>query len=319
MPRLPQPPTFTQETLQLYPAVAELDASRGVIATPVDELGGLDPAKRVTLARLAGLHGRYISPLDDVSETHDAPLELLPEDFANGSVENIQNGLIIYSWDDRLRHPGLEQFIRIHGRGNWGMPGVVFPSNEFKTVARSPRDLAAHTMAQTREANKDNTAESDEEIEAKVGRSAGHAILGKMTEMKKLDDAMELKRATLLMPLMREAHSNLTRHWQAHYLPKNIDALRKQYDEELHDTIETAAINADVSRAVLNATHRAVTSNLYRRGSSRELAQNWVAYLRMSREYIQARRREIAASGKLCTQELQLYQQFLDAPTRNAA
>lgn len=308
MPRIPE--RAYQEPLALYPVVEQLNEVNGVLQTPASEVPGIIPEKRVTLLRLASLHGLKLGPKDAVTINYDSLLDIAEQDFNMANAISINTGLYIYPGDERYRSPATEQLVRIRKDNEWNSPAVVFPTEQFRTVARSPQDLAKHAMAVTREANKDNSDPID--VEGKVGRSAGHALLGKINGLEKLEATLAATRNDLLLPLNREVNNNTSRPWQAHYLPKNIDKKRKQFDEELHHTLDTAAINLNIGTTALQAAHRALVSNLYRRGSRNELSSQWLNYLTLSRDYVKARRSKIATSKAECKLQMNFYQQFID-------
>ncbi len=321
MPRKPE--HLDQAPLPLfYPAVSELNASNGVMHGTPESLPNVDPEKRITLGRLTGLYGLQYGPNHSVNLSQDPLIEVVREDFWRASPCGLTHGLYIGREDDRYTDPKTEQLIRIHRDRDYHSYGVVFPSDQFHTVARSPLDLIKHAMATTRNANKDNG--DTEDVEARVGRTAGHALESKIAAMNKIDAELEAARTAVFVPLQAEAMSNRAHPWIARYRSKDIDALLKSVDKQYHEVIDTAAINFnvgstalkgahDTAASALKAAHRAGASALYRTPDNLTRNIRMVDVINMLRRYTQERRIKIAISKEECERILASdYQEFLD-------
>jgi hypothetical protein len=298
-----------QEALFLSPA-STLDQSRGVIDIPLAELEGVDPERRITLARMAGMLGRAIA--DTPPSPHaDYPLDVYRKNFLDASPDSIEHGLYIPPSDSRFAR--AELLVTVSREPcNLDLPGVVlpsvgvvFPKEEFAVVARNARDLVKHVKAQTLKANGDHP--DRDEAEAKAHRSAAHAMEGKLQGLNTLDNELIGERK-LLGKIFREAKSS----WSAHYKAKNLDRDRKLADELIHNAAETASINLNLGTVALNAMHRAIVSSLYRRGSSRELNLMWQTYTSLTGRYANARRGKVSQSRNACEKQLAIYAPSLE-------
>lgn len=309
MPKIAQ---YIQEPIVLYPVAQELDANHGVLQTPLDNLVGIDPDRRITLARLANAHGNYLGPIQP-QENEDVVLEVSAKDFEYAQPAAIGHGLWIPRKDPRYRSPTTEDLVRISPKGGPFLPGLVFPTGEWRKVARSPKDLARHTMDQTRTANL-NIADLTE-TERKVGASAAHALDQKDTYMESLKTNLLERRNQLLVPLYKQTRQRSGKpRYQNQFLAKNLDRKRREFDEILHDTIETATINLDLNRFAINGLHRAVNSNLYRRGSSVDLIHQWRGYVAFIGAYDKARITRLEISQSECQRVRKAYEPFVTKP-----
>lgn len=306
MPKLHVVPE--QHPLQLYPIVGLMDAENGGMPYDYTNIATIDATKKITLAKLAFKLGEHIGPSESAIND-DSLLDVTSQDIERAAPRVIEAGLYIPHTDPRWRNWSTEQLVTLTPRTR----GVVFPSDQFKTVARSPADMAKHIMSTTRNASKDDS--DPEATEAKIGRSAAHGLSSKIDSLTKLDAELQDERNNLIKPVYLEAIRNQNRNWSAHYKPKNLDKLRADFDDKLHDTINTAVINMDISVYATKALHRAVTSNLYRRGSSNDIANAWVQYSLLSGTYMLERRNKVAISIKKCATELKNFQPFLDQKT----
>ncbi len=297
--------------MPLFPVASELNDSRGVIGADIVALPTVDPEKKITLGRLTGYYGDLLGSRHAVTQDHDSLLELETTDFELAEPKKIESGLYIYPDDPRYNHPSTEQLVRLRAKGDWFSPGVVFPSQHYATVARSPANLAEHVMNKTRKA-KDDKADRVV-IDASVGRSAGHALKSKMSAMNSYENELLSIRSSVLIPLYRETLRNLSnRPWDARFKAKNLDKKRKIFDEMLHDTVETSTINQDISITAINGLHRAITSQLYRYGSNQNRSQRWKDYILLYGTYTKSQCEKIQLSKQRTADELKFYEQFLD-------
>ncbi|MGI9027693.1 MAG: hypothetical protein ACR2FM_02520 [Candidatus Saccharimonadales bacterium] len=308
MPKVPQ---YSQEPLALYPVVAELDAVHGRVTNELESLQLPSAQSRITLMKLASRYGEQFGPNDSVTTTQDTLLQVGPENFFNSQPETLRSGLYIHPRDPRFRDPSTEQLVKVRSAGTARGIGVVFPAHEFHIVARSASDLAKHVMAKTRRSNENNPDAMC--VEARVGRSAGHALVGKVLGLNELENDFITVRNTVLIPLYREAKRNGDKHWSAHYGPKNLDKKRQVFDELTHEIIDTATINLDLGSTAIKAAHRAETSRLYRARSTRQRSANWLSSISFVGKYLNARHHKVIASRDQCQKELKFYHEFLDS------
>jgi hypothetical protein len=303
MPRLPE---NIQEPMALYPVVEELNTSRGVLAEQAEELG-FDMEKRLKLSSLVRAYGDHLGPTENAKYDFDLLLDASSEDFKNASIDSLKTGLYIFPDDARYHRKGTEQLVRV---GNWkgnnrSVPGIVFPSHEFTKVGHSPPGLTERAMAKTRASQSSkNNGNVDE---GSVGRSAAHIMEGYISRLTVLDSELSVRRRKLYIPLYREVSQ-----WAPHFKPKNLDKKRREFDEEIHEIIDTASLNINIGSTALKAAHRAVVSKLYRRGSAKELNDQWASHIKFAGDYLKDRREKISISKHLCGEELKAFQPFLD-------
>lgn len=272
-----------------------------VQAGQYDEVSGED---RITLNRLINLAGQ------DVNVTPEPEIR----DFENAAPVAIERGLYIPYKDPRYQR--AQQMVRL-GVDATTSPtlhnvGVVFPSSEFHIVARNARDLARFTEARTRNANKDNP--DRDEIRQKVGRSAGHALFEKITDIFGLNSQIKDE-----LTVMRSLYRDLNSSWQAHYKSKNLEKKRAFADERIHETSETSTINLNLGSTAIKGLHRAIKKNLY--GGNRthaETAFNWQSYIKLVGRYMGARVHKLELSQTMCEEEFAKYRHFLE-PQAEAA
>lgn len=308
MPRVPE---YTQEPLALYPVVTKLDSVQGRVTDSLESLR-LNPSQtRITLMKLASRYGEQLGPTDPVTTTQDNLLQVGPADFRNIQADMLYPGLYIHPRDPRFKDPATEQLVKVRSNDAPDQPGIVFPAREFHVVARNAADLAKHVMAKTRRANDNNP--DGESVEARVGRSAGHALEGKVLGLNELEKEYITVRNSVLIPLYREAKRNGAVHWRAHYGPKNLDKKRRLFDELTHEVIDTASLNLNLGSTALKAAHRAEASKLYRARSTRERSANWLASLEFAGNYLKARHHKVIISRNQCQKELIFYREFLNS------
>lgn len=287
------------------PAIHFLNDNNGVMRKPFEDIEHHDIRTKITLGRLAHLYGQTLGPTKGVNYDGDKILEITREDFYRAHPNSIILGLVIARNDSRYMDRSTQQLVRIPKHKS--EPGIVFPEDEFLTITYSPSGMAARVMAGTRAANK-----GEPDIDEKVLRSAGHALDSKIKSLTKLDNSLEYLRVNTIAPIQEEAYRNGNRHWQAHYSPKNIDALRLEVDERYHEAIDIAAINWNIGSKALKAAHRAAASALYRTPDSEKRTQNWAVCANFLRGYIIARQEKIRTATQECQTQLDVYQPFLD-------
>jgi hypothetical protein len=288
-----------------------LDESRGVISASQELIEEIGPDTRITLGRLALKLGEEIAPHAPREEHRDKALRIYRKDLYAAEPQTIETGLYIPPSDPRYRTAELLITVgdepcelELPGVVDKRM-GVVFPREEFHVVARNARDFTKHVKAKTLRANKENG--DRDEVEAKTYRSAAHAMDQKIQSLGGLENKL-IEDRHLLGKIFRDTRST----WRAHYKAKNLEKDRKAADELIHDTAETASINLNLGTTSINALHRAITSNLHRRGSAREITHMWQSYSRMVGRYVNARRGKVIQSRNACLKQLNVYAPYLE-------
>jgi hypothetical protein len=253
---------------------------------------GVAGEDRITLGRLIKLAGEGIyEPWQ-----HEEP-----------AISFINQGLYIHPQDPRFARAQLLVRSGVDLQSNDPKNfGVVFPPEEFRTVARSPRDLVRHMQAVTRRANETN--EDPDDVAERTGRSAGHVLTEKMAAMAALSGTLEGRQAFL-----RKMYKELRSPWIAHYMSKNLERHRGSVDEMIHDTADLATVNLNLCSEALKRMHVGVKKKLY--GGNRthdEISKEWQAYITLVGRHIGMRLLKVDASVRLCEVELSTYQPYLD-------
>lgn len=298
-----------QEELFASP-VTLLNENRGVVVGSEELINEIGPDTRITLGRLAVSLGQELAP-QPREDKSDKPLQVYRKDLYIAQPQSIKTGLYIPPSDPRYRTADLLVTV-----GNepceLELPGVVdrrvgvvFPREEFSVVARNARDLTKHVKAKTLRANQNNG--DRDEVEAKTYRSAAHAMDQKIQSLSGLENKL-IEERSLFGRIYREARST----WRSHYKTKNLDKDRRLADELIHETAETASINLNLGTTSINALHRAITSNLYRRGSAREINSMWQNYSSLAGRYVNARRGKVIQSRNACLKQLNIYAPYLE-------
>ncbi len=301
--------TSSPEQLWAYASISRLNETRGVVDLPLQETG-INPDQRVNLATLAGAYGCLFDSDGPVTAQTDKDLHVFAHDFSRAEPEIIKTGLYIPHIPPRSnRRLRLEDSLITIGHQPVSLEadgvvphntGVVFPPDEFVIVARNAADFVK--AVKNRTANVNTGKLNREEVIAKKNRSAAHAMEDRLTRMDKLEDEI-IEETELLRKVFRQTRST----WRAQYKAKNLDKDRKIADELIHETAEISGGTFNLGTTAISALHRAITSNLYRRGSSNDLLRNWDAYLTMTGQYANARRGKIWQSRADCEQQLGLY------------
>lgn len=300
-----------------------LDRTRGLIPYSLEDLPDLDPECRIALWGLTRAYGERFGPLPNAGSGEDALLSVSPEDRRLATPKSIKKGLYIDPADPRYKDalslvkikysPGVrmaeEIGLRLPFRVNYTRrdihSGVVFPPEEFDTVAHGPSALVAFTRTRTQRAQQSNPDRVD--ARQAVDRSGGHVMESYIARMDTLEKKYHEDRQLMIM-LYRQA-SGAARY--AHYKTKNLDRAMKLGQEMFHETIEIASFN-NWSKLAVNGIHRSVTSSLIRRGTSEDVRLAWRRLTTLQGLYINARHFKLIQARALCQSYLSRYQQALD-------
>jgi len=309
---------MTEQLGLAYPIVAQLDISKGVYDVENLQELEIDPDQRQNLPMLAGRIGVAMG-VEPRTTVTDNTLRVGFRDFRNAKPSYLQTGLIIEPGDIRFEKAqqlvvARRQETELNLQGIVpATTGVVFPADEFKIVARNARDFAKHIQATTRRANEGSSQIDHDELEKKVQRSAAHALRGKKEGMEKLDSELIEQRQ-----LMGKMYRDSNHIWRTAYLAKNLNQDRKRADELIHRTAETATINLNLGTREVSNMHRALASELYRRGSSKELAQSWQRSVTWVALHLNAKRGKLDQSIKDCNAEFADFAGYIPTNTNKA-
>lgn len=312
---------------ELLPSiVTQLNESRGVFDVEDFESIGLDLERRSNVVVMAGRLGVAMSELPrdaSVEGRHqDRALDVYGDDFERSRLEALNDGLIIRPDNPLYKNPKNKRIvtletmpISIYGK----LPGVQAPyvgvalgPGEYTKIARYPGPLAERARAVTLDAHRHDMNREDAE-EAGL-RASGHILEDKLEGLARLDAQLAGSSALLL-----SMHKDARIVWRTSYLGKNLNRRRKEADELIHEIVEVAANSLGYTTPEVNAAHRVFVSNMYRRGSARELAQSWQAITDWATRYINAKRGKVNQSQNGCNRVLRIYQSHLDKAMKQQA
>lgn len=267
------------------------------IVTPVEfeevleaqQLPDIDYDRRITFGRLLTATAAALA----VPEGYASPVDL-----ERSRPEVLVGGLYIRRQDPR------------HGSSHLTYSEVVFPSQEFDTVARSPHDMGEQVYGLNHKRNKSTT--DRDERHATAMRAAGHVLDERLTKLNGFRARLIMREHTLSR-LMSEVVQ--TEHpWIAHWKAGNLEAARAMADQAIHETAEVATVNLGWNHAAVEGMHRAITTVLYRPDQNLGLMRaGWRAYLKMVLDHTAAKAQLVSRSYQGCMKELETYQPFLDA------
>jgi hypothetical protein len=298
---------------ELFPSIAtQLDETGGLVVISDLETIGLDPERRSNITMMAGAIGVHLAEVPRTGVNTDRAFAVHRNDFYGADPHHLGWGLYMPIGDRRRQHarqlavignePCELELPGVVGRYD----GVVVSEQEHIWIVRNALDMAKAVDAKTRRANADNR--DCEELEEKAGRSVAHALEAKRDTLVRLDDELTEQRA-VLWRINRDARIV----WRTTYLAKDLDQKRRLAEELIHETARIACINLGHGTTVVNAIHRAITSDLYRRGSSRELSQQWKRYTAFVGLYTNAKRGKVDQSRQACERELSRHEHYLPA------
>lgn len=298
----------------------QLDESRGIVeAMP----GHIDPDEKMTFSSFAGEFGSVFGG-GELEEGVDVELHVRAEDFTNIRPDALRSGLFIHKNDPRYSRVRKDDVDRTEQLAwAWGdLPltpmniklieklkltetGVVLPADEFITVAHNPGAMNAFIKARTRNFNADNKDSLD--VDERTGRSAGHAMEGKIERIGELIPSLEGE-----IKLFRTIYQASLPGSETMYKAGEWDAMRRVAEVRLHTLIDTARLNLELDTEQVKSMHRALTSKLWHEGSGEELAANWRVYASLGAQYAYARLIKAMQSRERCWEELYVYQPYLE-------
>ncbi|MCA9334328.1 hypothetical protein KC963_04730 [Candidatus Saccharibacteria bacterium] len=315
---------------ELLPSVETVGPPRyGDIPTyTIDDLSELDLERRTTLPTVSRQIGQVLSRHLIESSTTDNALTISKEDRERVQEESLQSGLYIY--EDDPRYVDASELVTVRSRRGVAIargmrltlpfeadfasqPAVVFPSDEYSKVARSPYDLVKATMANTRNAKQKANLElpeaerlSGEEIEKEVKASA-RAVLRTYIESTEDLESEYLADGSTLSRINRQTQGiapGETKTPQNQYKGINLVKEIRRAEEMFRETIEVAAINNNWGNKQVAGAHNALTKGLYRGISPRENVLVWRSMTSVQEDYINSRRFKLLQARARCEDHL---------------
>lgn len=270
-------------------------------AVPAGEHTGVDPTGRITLRRLLGVISSEIEIIEEPTI----------KDFEGAEPTKIEQLLYVYPLDRRYRDT-KQPVVIISNNGlqptSDSRIGVLFPVEEFSTVARNARDLARHTFNKTRNANK--TLPDREERDEISRRSVIHALTGKVVSMQNLlcdyDDENKIYKSLF---------KDLKTDWIAHQKSSTLDVRREFVDQKIHANAELAAMSINLGNLAVDGIHNAIRKNLYGGNkSSSEQAHIWQRYIAVNGRHNNAKAAKLQLSIEQTNKIAEIYK-FNEAKT----
>lgn len=299
--------------------------NNNVLAAPA--LGETDrqydgPLRVISLEEAAAYVGSLIAPHEFKGQflDEDPELEVDKDDYYNAHPSSINRGVYVparqtfvpFTEENRKLVVIRDHAPDIQPAGAVAQNnGVIFHPGDHKRIAHHSGFMAKAVKWKTEEAN-EPVANSDnrDKIEQTILRSGGHTMESRIESIWNFDaellDEYELFfqvfLSTRLTPPVR-------------YRPDTVSKLMQTAENKIHRIAETSKYRRGLKNYEVQAMHRAITSNLYRRGSTGQLRMHWQAYAIMGGRYANARIAKIHQARRGCEQELTKYQPALAAKT----
>jgi hypothetical protein len=295
-------PAANTEALFASPVEA-LDSTNGVMFRRIEDLPHIDPEKRITLPRLCKELGNTLGWVIDTSADSDPVIGVSPEDLAHADVAALNRGLYINPYGYPVS--AFKQLVKKPGgaieiEGEIVLPsgyGVVFPADEYTKFPRNPGAIAQSVQAANRETNR--FTHDRDEVKRRALSSAGQTMSGYIQELDLQESAL-IQERQLLRAVYREVRNDKTAVWLSHYKGNNLDKMRQDADELIHETVETAMLNLNLDSKEESAVHRAVSKKLYRAGSSREIARNVADFTYITGRWAKTRMAMVGLARQEC-------------------
>ena len=303
----------TPRLLEQVGPVRYLNVREGIILLEDLPEGRFDPERPMDYLEFMGEIGVALADELPKSPTWDNALEAHGEDFKRASIDNLTAGLYFSPRESFRRTEvvtvGKEQ-PTITPPGVRGMnEGVAMTGDEFRSIARSPWDLAKHIHAKTIEANEKRPPKKkldDETLSNTAGRSIAHGLRSKKEELLDLDTGLKIERLAL-----RAVHDLAAgREVPGELSLDEMDWYRRVSSIAIHKTVRIAADQLGYGTTVRGGINRALVSTFYRSDpETRTIAlQN---YTRWAGYYIDAKRGKINQSLQVCRQVFARHSHFL--------
>lgn len=307
-----------------------LDETGAIFPYNMNDLEGIDPNGRITLARLAmrigdTLHQQSLPGLES-STALKPDLGVTMADRKRAGAPSIERGLYIYADDPRYADADLiiqnRFFAGVSEVATKGVvlpfpanyrhqPAVVFKEADYHKIPRNPKALVRAIRSTNRVYNAANTNMAETTRRSKS--AAGQAMAGYVLNVKDLlhEGARDRKIINRLQRQVPEANPHKQNTPQNQFLAKNLVAQMTRFNGMLYDTVETAAINNGWSRPETHGVHLAHISKLYLGDSPKETSDAWRNRLGLQENYTNARYFKLIQALRECQTYEQYYRPFM--------
>jgi hypothetical protein len=303
-----------------FDPVRYLNANEGLIL--LEDLPGdrFDPERPMTYIDFMGEIGVALAEEPPRTTVWDGALEVHGEDFAKATISRLDTTLY---FDARSSQRRLEVATIGRRTPRLELPGIVdrnlgvaMSGDEFRSIARSPYDLAKHVHAQTMEANQKRPPEErldDETLANTAGRSVAHALRAKKEELIKLEIKLQIERAALLaVNSLAGAGENGPK------LPlTEMDWYRRVSAIAIHNAVRVSSDQYGYGTTVRRGINRALVSHFHR-GTPQARASKLHEYTQWAGYYTNAKRGKIDQSLQLCGQVFGEYRHFLSTKNQES-
>jgi hypothetical protein len=184
--------------------------------------------------------------------------------------------------------------------------GLMFPPDEYRVAAHNPEGIANRVYART--AARSQKGELPSAKDARAKRSAGHAL---DTTMKNQVTQGLIYREELkgFGVLVRDA----TRKSGASVKAKNLELLRANADERIHQMVEGVGLRFEQSDKEIAGVHKAVRRRIYNGNfSSAERLFNFIDYIHYLGAYTTAKRARLVLAYTRTRDEHAKYKPYID-------
>lgn len=185
--------------------------------------------------------------------------------------------------------------------------GLMFPPGEYTIAARNPEGLAQIVYARTE--NKSVEGELPSERTARAERSAGYALI--KNRDKQIAQGLIYRQeldgfGILVRDAMRKSGASVK--------AKNLEVLRANADERIHQMVESVGLRFGQSDKEIADIHKAVKRRVYNGNfSSVERLFNFVDYIHYLGAYTTAKRAKLVIAFTRTREEIKKYQPAIDA------
>jgi len=226
----------------------------------------------------------FVRLLQVVAATVPAGTEPRPADYFMASPSYIEQGLYIPPASPIYDSAVQTSRIKVDGEKathkNMAGAGVVFPAEEYEIISRNVEGLA---------------------LVAK--RDAQSRLMQKLLSER-------LNYSALYLDIRPPGRTR--------YYARNMERKRAMADEKIHETIEVASLNLNLSEVALSGMHKAARKKLYNGNySSTQFAENWLSFLVMIGRHNAAKTYKLQRTAEQTERELERYRLYSSAENRD--
>lgn len=255
---------------------------------------GMDGEAQVHFSRLLQGQHEAVKPAYDYADIAD---------FQMAMPVAIESGLYIALNDHRYQSATqlviAAQFLGTREKKAPGRnTGVVFGAEDFRVVGRTPLGDVRAEYGRMVPRPRGNYVDSPEVVAGRAKAASGR-LAAKVRNLDSIEKRLREERK-----LSESLHHNLNPQYRPRYKVKNLEKVRAQLDERIHETAELATLNLNLGTAAVTGLHRAIHYNLYGYWQSTTLDARWRAYNAMVGSHATARIDRVVTARLDCSREL---------------